>query len=181
VQHPPQRRPRRHIFMPTQIKQDVIDMHIAQAGSSSPPQTFAPLNQWRPTLAVLLVLHEHRMRVRGAAGGIRLPLEAGALGRRNEGEEASTYAELSDTSPNQSARASTIHTTAMTSTRRCTGIQANTRTCTTRCTGIRNRGAAGSCRKRRARLTTHRRRSAAIHCRMETDQRRREPRWDSVQ
>jgi len=99
VQHPPQRRPRRHILMPTQIKQDVIDVHIAQAGSSSPPQTLAP------TLAVLLMLHEHRMRIPGTAGGIRLPLEAGALGRRNEGEEASTYAQLSDISPNQSARA----------------------------------------------------------------------------
>jgi hypothetical protein len=99
VQHPPQRRPRRHVFVPSQIKQDVIDVHIAQAGSSSPPQTLAP------TLTVLLVLHEHRIRVRGAAGGIRLPLEAGAFWRRNEGEEASTYAQLSDTSPNQSARA----------------------------------------------------------------------------
>ena len=105
VQHPPQRRPGRHIFMPTQVKQDVIDMHITQAGSSSPAQTRAQRNQWRPTLTVLLVLHEHRMRVRGAAGGIRLPLEAGALGHRNEGEEASTYAQLSDTPPNQSAGA----------------------------------------------------------------------------
>ena len=43
---------------------------------------------------MLLALHEHRRRRLEAAGGIRLPLEAGALGRRNEGEEAPTDAEL---------------------------------------------------------------------------------------